>query len=78
MLAVVPQFLTAGEPLLRQYLVIGATLGFTDLVVNILYAALAARVLGVLRTAARRRAINRVFGSLFVALGILLATFKRA
>jgi len=32
----------------------------------------------VLRTAARRRAINRVFGSLFVVLGILLATFKRA
>ena len=78
MLAVVPQFLTAGEPLLPQYLVIGATLGFTDLVVNILYAALAARLLGVLRTAARRRAINRVFGSLFVALGVLLATFKRA
>ena len=78
MLAVVPQFLTAGEPLLPQYLVIGATLGFTDLVVNILYAALAARLLGVLRTAARRRAINRVFGGLFVALGVLLATFKRA
>jgi homoserine/homoserine lactone efflux protein len=78
MLAVVPQFLTAGEPLVPQYLMIGATLGFTDLVVNILYAALAARLLGVLRTAARRRAINRVFGSLFVALGVLLATFKRA
>ena len=78
MLAVVPQFLTAGEPLLPQYLVIGATLAFTDLVVNALYAALAARLLGVLRTPARRRAVNRVFGSLFVALGVLLATFKRA
>jgi len=78
MLAVVPQFLTAGEPLVPQYLVIGATLGFTDLVVNLLYAALAARLLGVLRTASRRRAINRVFGSVFVVLGILLATFKRA
>ena len=43
MLAVVPQFLTAGEPLLPQYLVIGATLAFTDLVVNLLYAALADR-----------------------------------
>jgi homoserine/homoserine lactone efflux protein len=68
----------AGEPLLPQYLVIGATLGFTDLVVNMLYAALAARLLGVLRAPARRRAINRVFGSLFVALAVLLATFKRA
>lgn len=77
MLAVVPQFLTPGEPLVPQYLVIGATLALTDLVVNLLYAALAARLLGVLRTSARRRAVNRVFGSLFVALGVLLATFKR-
>ena len=78
MLAVVPQFLVPGEPLLAQYLVIAATLTLTDLVANALYATLAARLLGVLRTPARRRAINRVFGSLFVALGVLLATFKRA
>ena len=77
-LAVVPQFLTPGEPLLPQYLLIGATLGFTDLVVNALYAAFAARLLGALRAPARRRRLNRVFGSLFVGLGVLLATFKRA
>jgi len=77
MLAVVPQFLAPGEPLLPQYLVIAATLSFTDLVVNGVYAALAVRLLGALRTPARRRAVNRVFGSLFVALGLLLATFKR-
>jgi homoserine/homoserine lactone efflux protein len=78
MLAVVPQFLTPGEALLPQYLVIGATLAFTDLVVNMGYAALAARLLSLLRTSARRRTVQRVFGSLFVALGVLLATFKRA
>jgi len=78
MLAVVPQFLTAGEPLLPQYLVIAATLSFTDLVVNAIYAALAARVLGALRTPAWRRTVNRVFGGLFVTLGVLLAAFKRA
>jgi homoserine/homoserine lactone efflux protein len=78
MLAVVPQFLTPAEPLLAQYLVIAATLSFTDLVVNAVYAALAARLLGLLRTPSRMRAVNRVFGSLFVALGVLLATFKRA
>jgi homoserine/homoserine lactone efflux protein len=78
MLAVVPQFLTPGEALLPQYLVIGATLGFTDLVVNTGYAALAARLVGLLRTSARRRAVQRVFGGIFVALGVLLATFKRA
>ena len=32
MLAVVPQFLTPSEPLLPQYLIIGATLTFTDLI----------------------------------------------
>ncbi len=78
MLAVVPQFLTAGEPLLPQYLVIAATLTFTDLVVNAIYAALAARVLGALRAPALRRTVNRIFGGLFVTLGILLATLKRA
>jgi homoserine/homoserine lactone efflux protein len=78
MLAVVPQFLTPREPLLPQYLAIGATLGFTDLVVNAVYALFAARLLGVLRTPARLRVVNRVFGSFFIALGVLLATFKRA
>ena len=76
MLAVVPQFLTPGEPLLPQYLIIAATLTFTDLVVNAVYAALAARLLGLLRTPVRVRAVNRVFGSLFIGLGVLLATFK--
>jgi homoserine/homoserine lactone efflux protein len=78
MLAVVPQFLTPAEPLVPQYLVIAATLSFTDLVVNAGYAALAARLLPLLRTPARLRAVNRVFGAFFVALGVLLATFKRA
>lgn len=78
MLAVVPQFLTPGEPLVPQYLAIGATLAFTDLVVNAVYAALAARLLGVLRMPSRTRAVQRVFGSLFIALGVLLATFKRS
>jgi homoserine/homoserine lactone efflux protein len=78
MLAVVPQFLTPAEPLLPQYLVIAATLSFTDLVVNAGYAALAARLLPLLRAPARLRAVNRVFGAFFVALGVLLATFKRA
>lgn len=78
MLAVVPQFLTPSEPLVPQYLAIGATLAFTDLVVNAVYAALAARLLGLLRTPARTRAVQRVFGSLFIALGVLLATFKRS
>ncbi len=78
MLAVVPQFLAPSEPLVPQYLAIGATLAFTDLVVNTGYAALASRLLALLRSPRRVRAVQRVFGSLFIALGALLATFKRA
>ena len=77
LLAVVPQFLKLSEPLAPQYLVIGATLGFTDLVVMTGYTALAARVLGTLRSARQVRLLNRVFGSLFVAAGALLSVFKR-
>ena len=78
MLAVVPQFLVLNQPLLEQYLVIGATLSITDLVVMAAYIALASKALTALRDAAHIRAMNRLFGGLFVAAGTLLALFKRA
>jgi homoserine/homoserine lactone efflux protein len=78
LLAVVPQFMQLTQPLLPQYLVIAATLAFTDLVVMAGYTVLAARVLGALKSPAHIRALNRVFGSLFVAAGTLLALFKRS
>ncbi len=77
LLAVVPQFLDLSRSLGPQYLVIGATIGFTDLVVMAGYTALAARVLHLLKTPSQMRLLNRVFGSLFVAAAVLLATFKR-
>lgn len=77
LLAVVPQFMTLSQPLVPQYLIIAATLGFTDLVVMAGYAALAARVLGALKSPAHIRALNRTFGGFFVMAGSLLALFKR-
>jgi homoserine/homoserine lactone efflux protein len=77
MLAVVPQFLDPTAALLPQYLVIGATLAFTDLVVMAGYTVLAAQVLGAMRSPATQRWMNRGFGGLFVAAGLFLATFKR-
>ena len=78
LLAVMPQFLDLGRPLLPQYLVITATLTFTDLVVMAGYTALAARVLRTLKAPSHIKAMNRAFGALFVAAGTLLAFFKRA
>jgi homoserine/homoserine lactone efflux protein len=77
LLAVVPQFLTLSQPLTPQYLVIAATLGFTDLTVMAGYTALAAKVLGTLKSARAMKWMNRTFGGLFVAAGALLSVFKR-
>lgn len=78
LLAVVPQFLHLSQPLWPQYLVIAMTLAFTDLVVMAGYSALAARVLGALKSPVHVRALNRMFGGFFVLAGSLLALFKRA
>lgn len=78
LLAVVPQFLDLTHPLAPQYGVIGATLMFTDLVVMAGYTALASRLLRLLKSPTQIRALNRLFGSLFVAAAALLALFKRA
>lgn len=77
LLAVMPQFLNLNEPLWLQYVVIGATLTFTDLVVMAGYTALAARVLAYLKSPKHVLMLNRVFGSLFVLAGISLSFFRR-
>lgn len=78
LLAVVPQFLDLHAPLAPQYLVIAGTLAFTDLIVMGGYTVLAARVLAALKSESHIRTLNRVFGTLFIAAGALLASFKRA
>ena len=72
----VPQDIEPARPLLPQYAVIAATLAFTDLVINVGYTAFSARVLAALGKPQRLRWLNRVFGGLFIALAMLLATVK--
>jgi homoserine/homoserine lactone efflux protein len=78
LLAVVPQFLDLSRDLGVQYAVIGATLVFTDLVVMAGYTLLASRVLAALRAPTHVRLLNRLFGGLFVAAGVALASIKRS
>lgn len=78
LLAVVPQFLDLSRALSTQYVVISATLAFTDLWVMGAYTLLAARALRLLKSARQVRLMNRTFGSLFVVAGSLLAFVKRA
>jgi homoserine/homoserine lactone efflux protein len=78
MAAVVPNFIDPTHPLIPQYLIIMASLSFTDLVVMAGYVALAAKVLRALNEPHHVKIMNRCFGSLFVVAGTLLATFRRA
>lgn len=77
LLAVVPQFLNLNEPLWLQYVIIGATLTFTDMVVMAGYTALAARIFKYLKSPRYVQLLNRIFGGLFVIAGISLSFFKR-
>ena len=78
LLAVVPQFLNLNEPLWLQYVIIGATLTFTDLVVMAGYTALAAKIFKYLKSPRHVQFLNRFFGGLFVLAGISLSFFKRS
>ena len=78
MLAVLPQFIDPARPLTAQYAACAGTIMFTDLVVMTAYTAFAAKALRLLRRPGQIRAVNRTFGGVLVAMGALLATFKRA
>lgn len=77
LLAVVPQFMSLSEPLWLQYVIIGATLAFTDVVVMAGYTALAARIFQYLKSPRHVQFLNRTFGTMFVLAGISLSLFKR-
>ncbi len=78
MLAVLPQFIDPHAPQGPQYAICAATLFVTDAVVMSGYTLLAARVFATLREPHHLRWLNRAFGSLFVGVAALLATFERA
>jgi homoserine/homoserine lactone efflux protein len=74
-LAFAPQFIRPEQPLLPQYAVFAATVVAIDVVVMWFFFAAAARGLGRLtRRESGQRTVNRVFGGLFVGVGVLLAT----
>ncbi|OZI21226.1 threonine transporter RhtB [Bordetella genomosp. 9] len=77
LLAVVPQFIDAARPMGAQYAAIAATMALTDTVAMAFYTLLAAKVLRLLRNPSHIKWMNRAFGSLFMAAGLLLACFRR-
>jgi homoserine/homoserine lactone efflux protein len=73
-LAFVPQFIRPDQPLIPQYTVLSATVVAIDIVVMWFVFAIAARALARLtRTPSGQKILGRIFGSLFVGVGVLLA-----
>ena len=78
MVAVLPQFIDPTRGLWLQLLILLATTVVVDLVVMHGYAFLASRAQRWLATARARRAQNRVFGGVLMAMGASLLLVKRA
>ena len=78
MVAVLPQFIDPQRPLWLQLMVLLVTTIAVDLVVMHGYAFLASRAQRWLATARARRAQNRVFGGVLMAMGASLLLVKRA
>jgi homoserine/homoserine lactone efflux protein len=73
-LAFMPQFIRPEQPLLPQYLVLTATVVVIDILVMwFFFAAAAASFQRFTRDARGQKILNRTFGGLFVAVGVLLA-----
>ncbi len=78
MVAVLPQFIDPARALWLQLLILLATTVATDVIVMHGYAFLASRAQRWLATARARRAQNRVFGGVLMAMGLSLFMVKRA
>ena len=78
MVAVLPQFIDPARGLWLQLLILLVTTVVVDLVVMHGYAFLASRAQRWLATARARRAQNRVFGGVLMAMGASLLLVKRA
>ncbi len=75
--ALFPQFIVPHQPQVAQYLILGVTTVAVDIVVMIGYATLATRIAVWLKGPRQIRLLNRLFGSLFMLVGALLATARK-
>ena len=76
-LAFTPQFIRMDGNVVTQYLIFAVTIVVIDIIVMWLFFALAAKGLRrFMRDAAGQRLVSRIFGSLFIAVGVLLALLE--
>lgn len=76
LVALFPQFLNPVEPQLLQLAVLGITTVVIDTVVMLFYVTLASKLTVYIRSAKVMSGLNRLFGSMFIGCGALLATAR--
>ncbi|WP_342322732.1 homoserine/homoserine lactone efflux protein [Kosakonia sp. BYX6] len=76
--ALFPQFIVPQAPQTMQYVVLGTTMIVVDIIVMSGYAVLAQRIRIWIKSPVQMKLLNRIFGSLFILVGILLASTKHA
>lgn len=76
--ALFPQFIMPAQPQIAQYVVLGVTTVVVDIIVMIGYATLAKHIAAWIKGPKQMKAMNRVFGSLFMMIGALLASARHA
>ncbi|PSW04983.1 homoserine/homoserine lactone efflux protein [Photobacterium lipolyticum] len=76
LVALFPQFLNPAEPQIVQITVLGITTVAIDTCVMLCYVTLASRLTGYIRSSRVMNTLNRVFGSMFIGCGALLASAR--
>ncbi|KAA8681592.1 homoserine/homoserine lactone efflux protein [Vibrio gigantis] len=78
LVALLPQFIVSSSPHVEQILVLGSTLLTVDMLVMCGYALLASRLTGLVQNRRHMIVQNRIFGSVFIGTGSLLAMAGRS
>lgn len=78
LVALLPQFIVSSSLHLEQILVLGSTLLTVDMLVMCGYALLASRLTGLVKNRRHMIVQNRIFGSVFIGTGSLLAVAGRS
>ncbi|MGV8926849.1 MAG: homoserine/homoserine lactone efflux protein [Ewingella sp.] len=75
--ALFPQFIIPHQPQTAQYVALGVTTVVVDIIVMIGYATLATHIAGWVKAPKQMQLLNRIFGSLFMLVGLLLASARK-
>jgi len=76
LVALFPQFINPNEPQMMQLIILGATTVLVDTCVMLCYVSLASKLTGYIRSSRVMNTLNRVFGSMFIGCGALLASAR--